>query len=787
MAAEACTRDDDLVERVRMATDLVELVNEELQRQGMAPLSKSDASGNMRSQCPLPDGHNDRANPTSFCVNAEKNGGVWHCWSCGRGGDCFGFVKEVSKVGFPQALHELAGRAGLCEEQSPRSAPSAADSVERLASIRGWSLNAMRNLGAEAKGGRVVFPMRNAEGDVVGCKERMGDNTKVHVENGHDTKSKTRAGSSMGLFYPLDLHDLPDPVLVVEGEADAVAALSAGQMAVVGTAGASPSRDSVRWLQELLRGREVVLAPDPDAAGRQWRDQLTRALLDAGCRARLLVPDGSNDLDDRLRAVDDPAADLIRLIETAAPYVPRGDVDDGRLASFYGQDERLVFPRLAEHLHNQGPVFNLSGRLYRYVDGVYRDSGEQLVRADLAELLGERYTRRGRSEVISYLMDRHQLIGQAGESAADLQDPDLHILNVRNGLLDVRDLSLHPHDPQYISTLQVPHEFDSDAECPAIDRFLHEIFPEDAVQLAYEFAGSLLRRDLNPERALLLLGEGENGKSLFIQLLHKLVGAANCSAVTLQEIDESRFHAINLMGKLANFCADLPESPLRDTSTFKRAVSRDPIEGERKHEQPLTFTPFCKFVFSCNKIPATLDHSHAFYRRWLPVEFPYTFVDPDKCNKSAPAHHRPGRPRDELTAQLTTPSELRGFLARALSAVQEVAERGGRYSEPVSVQQAAQRFRCATDSVVCFADDCLARVDGATVSRQEVYKTYRSWARQQGLHPESQAAFNARLKSWGANETRPRVGEKRVHSWLDLTLDQGSESRGAVCRDGKAQ
>ena len=56
--------------------------------------------------CPF---HDDK-NP-SMHVNEEK--GFFHCFSCGAGGDVFGFVMKYNSIGFMDAARELAQRAGV--------------------------------------------------------------------------------------------------------------------------------------------------------------------------------------------------------------------------------------------------------------------------------------------------------------------------------------------------------------------------------------------------------------------------------------------------------------------------------------------------------------------------------------------------------------------------------------------------------------------------------------------------------------------------------------------------
>ena len=88
----------DLVEEIRSRSDIVDVISGyiRLQRKG----------SNYVGICPF---HNDR-NP-SMSVNQSCQ--IYHCFSCGAGGDVFKFVMEYENLTFPEALKTLADRAGV--------------------------------------------------------------------------------------------------------------------------------------------------------------------------------------------------------------------------------------------------------------------------------------------------------------------------------------------------------------------------------------------------------------------------------------------------------------------------------------------------------------------------------------------------------------------------------------------------------------------------------------------------------------------------------------------------
>ncbi|KRN29518.1 dnaG protein [Lactobacillus selangorensis] len=81
------------VEAVRQKTNIVDVVGQyvQLKKQGK----------NLFGLCPF---HEERT--PSFSVNEQKQ--IFHCFSCGRGGNVFNFLMDLEKLSFPEAVAKVA-------------------------------------------------------------------------------------------------------------------------------------------------------------------------------------------------------------------------------------------------------------------------------------------------------------------------------------------------------------------------------------------------------------------------------------------------------------------------------------------------------------------------------------------------------------------------------------------------------------------------------------------------------------------------------------------------------
>jgi putative DNA primase/helicase len=456
------------------------------------------------------------------------------------------------------------------------------------------------------------------------------------------------------------------------------------------------------------------------------------------------------------------------------------------------EDRRGLTVSLAEAIKGRRRFAkDAGGKLYHYEAGFYQPGGDERIAVEVKHLLAEskisaKWSTHRSKEVTEYIrVDAPRLWEQ----------PPRDRINVLNGILDIVTGELGDHTPEFLSSVQLPVLYYPEADCPAWDRYISAWFPEDARQLAYEIPGWLATPDTSIQKAILLLGEGANGKSSYLAALGAFIGRENFATLSLQKIEADRFAAARLVGKLANICPDLPSDHLSSTSTFKAITGGDPISAEYKYGSSFDLRPFARLVFSANHPPRSGDASHAFYRRWLVVPFDQSFEPGEQ------------RPRDELDSELSDPRELSGVLNRALEALRGIRRRGG-FSESISTRDALAEFQKTTDPLSVWLDRNTVEHPEAMVAQDELRRAFNQFAENSGKPGMTAQAFGralARVKpgiekaqrTWrGVSNTRVYLGIGLRSEAIEERRDQRDqrddpncfkEEEGAVIENNKSQ
>lgn len=332
------------------------------------------------------------------------------------------------------------------------------------------------------------------------------------------------------------------------------------------------------------------------------------------------------------------------------------DDNDDEINDFYDLRDNIIEQNIKENTNII--TIRENDEICRLYGGVYKRKQKRFVDTQISELLEQ-------SE-IPYLVYKSESIIKLikNQTYHSIEEFDINpeLLNLKNGILNLKTGKFRKHNTSDLSFIQIPVEYNPNAECPKIDKFLNEIFNKEDIPFILEFIGLCLTPEMKFQKALMMYGNGNNGKTTFLNLLVNLIGDLNKSAVPLSQLNQS-FEGAKLEKKLINVVSDL-DSTKMSIRFFKLYVGNEwSITINRKFKEPYDTRPTAKLLYSCNaffpQIPQDTDKG--FFRKWILLECPNEFDNRENLN---------------ILDSLITKKELSGFLNQTIKGLYRLLKRG---------------------------------------------------------------------------------------------------------------
>lgn len=304
-------------------------------------------------------------------------------------------------------------------------------------------------------------------------------------------------------------------------------------------------------------------------------------------------------------------------------------------------------------------------------------------------------------------------------------DRDPWILNVENGILDLRTGQLGPHRQEAMITRLAPVVYNASAVCPTWDKFLMRVMGGNVrlVEYLQRVAGYSLTGVTTEHALFFSFGDGENGKGSFHNTLQKILGTYACKTPRgfLLETKQDRHltELANLAGARFALCGEVSSQQRFDEGLVKDLVGEDKISARKLYENLSEFEPTHKLFIPGNHKPAITGTDHGIWRRIRLI--PWTEkIKPEEKDKN-------------LAAKLL--AEASGILAWAVRGCLEWQQKG--LGEPVEVGEATRAYKDEVDPLKPFLDEFCVVVtsDDVVTSRSHFQEVYRGWCRANGWEP----------------------------------------------------
>jgi len=424
---------------------------------------------------------------------------------------------------------------------------------------------------------------------------------------------------------------------------------------------------------------------------------------------------------------DDESKECLEIINK---YILKDPLDSSELETIYRDDSfkkpifykgnTFLFDKFATYMKNKLHIIKINNQLHMYQDGIYV-TGQDRIEAEMIKVVPN-LNRTKRSEVYAYL---NLLIRK------NVRNLNANLIAFKNGVYNIETDDFTEFSPDYVITNKINWNYNPNAKSELAEITLKKFacYDEEIESLLKETIGYCFYRYNELGKAFILTGDKANGKSTFLDMISYLLGSDNISSLDLAELGE-RFKTAELFGKLANIGDDIKGDFIPDLAIFKKLVTGDRVNAERKGQDPFEFNNYSKMLFSANKIPRVKDETGAVLRRLIIVPFNAKFTKKDKDYDPY------------IKYKLRSDDVMEHLIQVGLQGLKDVLKNKG-FTISSKVEAELQEFDEMNNPILMFVDDFEEDIINNTTN--EVYLSYTSYCRESGLNPLGKIEFSRQM------------------------------------------
>ena len=331
----------------------------------------------------------------------------------------------------------------------------------------------------------------------------------------------------------------------------------------------------------------------------------------------------------------------------------------------------------------------------------------------------------------------------------ELFDQYAYLFHMPNTTLDVTTLTCVPNRKENYLTRTAGTVYNCESECPRWEQFVMECVEGDEELYRYlqKATGySILSGDISEQVVFCLLGNGKNGKSLFINTLADIAGDYACkidSAVICMNrrgdsSGEASKELYRMKGSRLVYTGEFNKNTLLNEAFIKSITDGGKISCRPLYGASIEYQPTYTLWFSTNNVPELSGFDEGIQRRFVLIPFKHYVEHPDK------------------TLPQVFRSEASGIMNWLVEGYQMYKTEG--LNKPECIAHAVNEYLEEQDVFSMFVDEYYVKEDNGKVYAKTVYEQYRTWCQYNGEKPVSQVMLSRELARLGVEKRKDRNG-----------------------------
>lgn len=457
---------------------------------------------------------------------------------------------------------------------------------------------------------------------------------------------------------------------------------------------------------------------------------------------------------------------------------------EGSHEQFYDEkNNKWMLRRIADEIENREDFKYISeddtDRLLVYQDGIWVEKGRSKVRQHAMDITNELIRAQNLNQIYRIIQTRNEVYKE------NFTYPKNKI-PFKNGVYDLEQEEFRDFKKTDNFTFKYDVDYTENPDNDKVDEFLHTIQDtEEKVRKLKEGTGLALLPDHPLDKALILYGQGSNGKNMYVKINQKILGQA-AHKIDSKQLTGDKFAIGELEDKTFVFFDEFGQ--INDPDKLKTLIGDDQMRVRPFNDEGYLTDQRAFPVFAANEMPKAPEQNPGFFRRWEIVDFPFRFTSQENDG------HKDKVPQKELEEEYMSDEALSAYASRCVEHLKNVLERED-FTNGQSSQETKHRWNKKSSPMYSFINNFIEQgelpsqstTDSADyISKKKLLEMVNDYADMLNSTPvrshELKAAMQSSPELELGNEGRIEKedgSEERAYSGIRLTLPSFQDPQGS--------
>jgi putative DNA primase/helicase len=313
-------------------------------------------------------------------------------------------------------------------------------------------------------------------------------------------------------------------------------------------------------------------------------------------------------------------------------------------------------------------------------------------------------------------------------------DTDPFVLATKDKWIDLNTGQTSNPNPNVLVSKAISVSYTSEAECPVFLNFLNDVFEsnQELISFVQQAVGYSLTGSTSEQCLFIMIGDGANGKSTFINVINKLLGSYGTTAASHTLIANGGGSIgddlVDLIGARLITVSETEEGQSLAEAKIKQMTGGDTLKARPLYGTFVEFSIIGKLWLATNSLPQINNTDHGIWRRIKAIPFNRTFEAKEQDKNLS----------DKLM------EELPGILNWAIKGCLEWQK--NELQTPQIIEDQVAEYKSAMDSITQFIQDECELDKEHSYAASKFYQAYREWCSGAGRKPQSTTAFKRSLE-----------------------------------------